>query len=310
MYFAVNPTSPSLPAQIAQQITAMQEQHGDAPFHVIALVDGAFDEEFFKSSPRNRWPRMSLYANTSLQSLEMAAPQLTTFNGQPGKLEKWLENLFAHCSGKPMLSIIASALNAEALQRHLIPYMVCRTGDTVEWPVRWGDTRILPGLIENLTDSQRAHMLSPTYRWWAVGRAGEELAWTGNGAAFPLAAGFDKLPMTDSMFASLVELAEPDAILGAIDNSQSDVLQNLDPVEAHHTVSHHLKIATENRIEAAGARQHFSVLALVLAEGFTNHPAIAEALKRVRNGEEYFSEIAKLPEDFWDMTSLNRNELK
>ncbi len=287
----------------------MQERHVDAPFHVIALVDGAFDEEFFKSSPRNRWPRTSLYANTSLHSLGMAAPQLTTFGGQPGKLEKWLEDLFSNCSGKPMLSIIASALDAEALQRHLLPYMICRTEDTVEWPVRWGDTRILPGVIENLTEPHRTHLLSPIYCWWAANRRGEQLTWPGNGEALPLAAEFDKLPMDDATFASLVDHSEPDAILNSIYDSQPDLLRDIDPLQAYGAVSHHLSVANDHRIESARARHHFSVLAVMLPDDFTKHPEMAEALNRIRSGTEYFAEIDRLSPNFWKEAEESRSQI-
>jgi len=232
MYFAVNPTSPTLAEQIAQQIESLQVEHEGAPFHVMALVDGAFDEDFFKSYPRSRWPRHSLYANTSLHSLGAAAPQLTTFNGQPGGLRKWLENLFSECSGKPMLSIIASAIDAESLQRHLLPYLVCRTEDTVEWPVRWGDTRIVPGLMGSLADAKREHLLSPIYCLWTANRGGDALKWRGTGAPTPMPAEFDKLPMDDAAFAALVDLSETDSILSSIYDSQPDVLRMHDPLQA------------------------------------------------------------------------------
>jgi len=307
MYFAVNPTSPTLPAQIAQEIESFRTQHEDAPFHVIALVDGAFDEQFFKSYPQSRWPRHSLYANTSLQSLGMAAPQLTTFNGQPGGLTKWLENLFSECSGKPMLSIIASAIDAESLQQHLLPYLVCRTEDTVEWPVRWGDSRILPALMDTLSPVRREHLLSPIYCWWSPKRQGKKLKWLGPGATSPLAAEFDKLPMDDATFAALLELSEPDSILSSIYDTQPDVLHAHDPVQAYGAVSRHLKIASGHRIEAARARHHFGVLALTLWDDFTNHPAMMAALSRILSGSEYFEEISKLPASFWNAAEKNRS---
>lgn len=302
MYFAINPTSPTLPAQIAQEIESLRTQHEDAPFHVIALVDGAFDEQFFKSYPRSRWPRQSLYANTSLQSLGIAAPQLTTFNGQPAGLTKWLENLFSNCSGKPMLSIIASAIDAESLQQHILPYLVCRTEDTVEWPVRWGDTRILPSLVNSLTEAQQKHLFSPIYCMWTANREGAELKWDGGGNASPSAAGFDKFPMDEATFARLVDASETDSILSSIYDSQPDVLRAHNPEQTYQIVSRHLTIATTHRIEASRARHHFSVLALTLPDRFTEHPAMVEILMRTCDGNNYFTEIAKLPASFWNMS--------
>lgn len=309
MYFAANPTSTKVPSQILSAIASTQHDHESAPLHVIALVDCAFDEQFFKRSPRNRWPRHSLYANTSLDSLGEAAPHLTAFEGH-GELSTWLDNLFTYCSGKPMLSIIMSALDAKSLRGHLLPFMVCKTEDTIEWPVRWGDTRVLPGLIEALTEPQRMHLLNPIYCWWSVSRTGDAIGWKGSGEARLLTADFDKLPMADASFAALVDLAEPDAMLDAIYNSQPDILSKLNPAESYQSVSRNLRVATNHRIDAATARQHFSVLSLVLRDDFTAHPAMAEALDRVRHGGDYFAEISKLPDSFWGMTSLKEKEFE
>jgi hypothetical protein len=41
-------------------------------------------------------------------------------------------------------------------------------------------------------------------------------------------------------------------------------------------------------------------LALMISGDLTEYPGMAEALNRVRSGSQYFDEIAKLPESFWD----------
>lgn len=206
-----------------------------------------------------------------------------------------------------MLSIIASAIDAESLQQHLLPYLICRTEDTVEWPVRWGDTRISSGLMDSLIPAQREHLLSPLYCWWSPSRQGSELKWRGAGAAFPLAAEFDKLPMDDATFAALVDSSEPDSILSNIYDSQPDVLRAHSPFQAHATVSRHLKVASAHRIEAARARHHFGVLSLILRDEFTKHPAMAAALSRVFSGAEYFDEIRRLPSSFWESAEEYRS---
>ncbi|WP_425253713.1 hypothetical protein ACPJXG_06230 [Janthinobacterium sp. NFX145] len=43
-------------------------------------------------------------------------------------------------------------------------------------------------------------------------------------------------------------------------------------------------MANASGIEAAGQRQHFSALALMLADDFTLHPAMASLLRRTRQG--------------------------
>lgn len=206
-----------------------------------------------------------------------------------------------------MLSIIASAIDAESLQQHLLPYLICRTEDTVEWPVRWGDTRVLPGLMDSLLDAQREHLLSPIYCLWTANREGDELKWRGAGAPTPLPVEFDKLPMDDAAFAALVDLSEPDSILSSIYDCQPDLLRTHDPLQAYGAVLRHLKVASSHRIEAAKARYHFGVLSLILWDEFAKHPAMAATLGRVLNGGEYFEEISKLPASFWTIAEESRS---
>lgn len=99
-----------------------------------------------------------------------------------------------------MLSLIASPLSVDELARHMQPYLIAMTPDTVEWPIRWGDTRALPGLLEVLPQSQRDHLLAPVRCWWSAGRDGALLCWEG-AAVSPAPAGFDKLRYHDEIAA-------------------------------------------------------------------------------------------------------------
>jgi hypothetical protein len=94
-------------------------------------------------------------------------------------LENPLGYLFSTIDAKRMLSLIASPLSVDELAHHMRPYLIAMTFDTVEWPIRWGDTRVLPGLLETLPESQCDYFLSPVKRWWSAGRDGGLLRWEG-----------------------------------------------------------------------------------------------------------------------------------
>jgi hypothetical protein len=197
-----------------------------------------------------------------------------------------------------MLSIIASPLSAGELVRHMRPYLVAMTHDTVEWPVRWGDTRVLPALLAALTESQRSHFLGPVSRWWAPARDGALLRWYGN-AEHPAPAGFEKLPLSDEVFTNLVDAAEADSVLSRLYDSQPDLFYADSPAECHSRIERHLEVASASGIQAAPARYHFGALALILIDGFVLHPAMAELLHRTRQGADYNREVAALPDEFW-----------
>lgn len=307
MYFAIDVPDPEVPAMIAQQVQALRAEaavtNGGQPLHLLALLDGACDEEFFTKRYPSRLRRQSLYAHTSLQNFKSAAPHLMAAPQANSEQAEWLQRMFSLCAGKPMLSIIASTLDIEGLEQHLRPYLIAITPDTVEWPVRWADSRTLPALLAALTQTQYAHLLSPIYRWWSVQRDGSLLSWQGAAQASPAPADFDKFPLSDAAFGALVDTAEADAILANLHDVQPDLFHSGTPAQCHARVARHLLVASASGIEAAGQRQHFSALALMLADDFTSHPAMASLLRRTRQGANYLSELDTLPDDFWQARS-------
>lgn len=302
MFFAVNPPNHTLPAQIAQEFAELCEDlrntQPESSLRLYALIDGAFDETFFSIRYPRTLPPRSLYADTVLQALGLAAPHLQSAPSAMQDVKEWLVRLFFKIHGKPMLSLIASPLGVDELAHHMRPYLIAMTSDTVEWPIRWGDTRVLPGLLETIKDSQRNHLLSPIRRWWSAARDGRLLSWDG-AALSPRPADFDKLPLSDNIFAALVDAAEADSVLANLYDSQPELLQADGPVQCHARVARHLKLASASGIHAAPARQHFSALALILADDFTQQPAMVELLLRTRQGARYRDEIAALPAEFW-----------
>ncbi|MET3134199.1 hypothetical protein AAKU55_004494 [Oxalobacteraceae bacterium GrIS 1.11] len=305
MYFAINSPDAALPELIMQDLEVLQSEPANTPLHLFALVDGAFDEQLLSSREWRRVPRKSLYDNTVLAEFGAAAPQLLTAPAGATEQRAWLEQLFAACKGKPMLSIIASTLGSDALQRHLRPYLMAITSDSLEWPLRWGDARVLPALLGTLAESQRDHLLSPLYRWWSTQRDGTLVSWRGTALHEPVPPGFDKLPMSEGEFVGLVDAAEADAVLSNIEDNQPDLLRAHSPAQCHARVARHLELASANGIDAAGAREHFSVLALMLADDFAGHPAMASLLQRTRQGADYHAEIAGLPGDFWEAATVS-----
>ena len=301
MYFATNPPLAGLPVQVAQEFQQLCDASPSAAVQLFALVDGAFDEAFFQRGSARALPRQSLYAGTALQELGAAVPYLLTApEGEEARLA-WLSQLFAACGGRPMLSILASVLDADELVRHWRPYLIAMTPDTVEWPVRWGDTRVLPMLLEVLTEPERGQLLAPMARWWWPGRDGALRSWQGE-ATLPAPVGFDKMPISDEVFAKIVDMSEADAVLANLYDRQPDLFRMDTPAQCHARVARHLRVASAHGIHAAPARQHFSALALLLSDDFTQHPAMTDLLQRTRQGADYNDGISALPGEFWRAT--------
>lgn len=302
MYFAVNPWPTGAVERLLSRLETLREQ-AQLPVYSYILLDASFDQNLITTSPWRRYFEGTLYDNTRLAGLNAVAPHLLRMPDEGKKQAPWLNELATSCSGKPMLSLLYSAVPAEALIAHFRPYLLARTEDSLEWLVRWADARILPALIASLTPTERSHFLAPLHSWSCLGRAGEMLEWTGNGSQDPIPADFDCWPLDDARFSHLVAEAEADAIIGALHETQPDLFDLRDPAANHACVKTHLAIASRFGIDGAGSRQHFAMLALMLKDDFTEHSAMQAVFKRTHEGADYSVEIAALPAEFWQQCS-------
>lgn len=302
MYFAINPPHADLPAQIAQEFAVLREEKSGHPLNLYALIDGAFNEAFFSEQFRTSLEHLSLYETLPLSSAGTASLYLLASPFRQDEQLAWLERLYAACEGKPMLSIIACTLNIDDMARHMRPYLVAITEDSLQWPVRWGDTRVLPSLIYGIAATYRTSLLAPIYQWWSANREGSITSWKGAGSEKVEPAPYSQLPLNDAEFAQLVDVAEADAVLSEIFNAQADILRKHTPAGCYARVGRHLLVADNYRIAAAGERQHLCTLSLLLNEELLNYGEIRSLLQRCQHGAEYFGEIEKLSDDFWKLS--------
>lgn len=298
MYFAVNPWPKDAHEGLLARLQEVHDQ-ASAPCHTYVLLDASFDQQLPTIFPWRRHVECTLYDDTRLSGLKSVAPHLLKLPAEPERQTAWLQTLAEACSGKPMLSLLCSAIPAQALAGHFRPYLLARTEDSLEWPVRWADTRVLPPLLATMSPTEREHFLAPLHAWLCIHRAGEMLAWTGKGLQYPPTVDFDCWPLDDSRFSRLVEEAEADAVISVLYETQPDLFDFQAPAANHACVNKHLAIASRYGIEGAGPRRHFAMLALMLRDDFTQHPAIQAIFKALREGGNYVAEAATLPEDFW-----------
>lgn len=301
MYFAVNPWPTGTHERLLASLQSFREQRV-ATGYTYVLFDASFDQTLLTVSPWRRHVECTLYDDTRLAGLKAVAPHLIRLPAELEKQAAWLKELADACSGKPMLSLLYSAIPAQALAAHFRPYLLARTEDSLEWPVRWGDTRVLPTLLATMTAAEREHFLAPIHDWLCIDRTGEVLNWPGVGSQNPASVDFDCWPLDDARFSHLVEEAEADAVIGALYDTQPDLFDMQEPAANYACVKKHLAIASQNGIEGVGARRHFAMLALMLNDEFTEHPAMQRVLKAIREGADYAAEVAVLPAEFWRQT--------
>jgi len=299
MYFATNPWPPGMTERMLATLKQSCDQATN-PGYTYVLLDAGFDQALPTAFPWRRHIERTLYDDTPLTGLKAVAPLLLSLPSAPEKQFTWFNELAESCTGKPMLSLIHSATPAPALATHFRPYLRARTEDSLEWPVRWADTRVLPALLAAMTPRERTHLLAPLHIWVTVDRQGEMMQWPGQGNPHPEPVDFDCWPLDDARFSRLLDAAEADAVIGSLHDTQPDLFDARPPAANHACVERHLAIATQNAIAGAGARRHFAMLALCLKDDFSTHPALQHLLKRTRAGANYQTEVAALPAEFWE----------
>jgi len=297
----LNPWPNGVPQRLLSKLQALRER-ARVPVYSYILLDASFDQNLLAAFPWRQHIEGGLYDDTRLTGLKAVAPHLLGLPDEPEKQLTWLKELVASCSGKPMLSVLSSAIPAQVLITHIRPYLFARTEDSLEWPVRWADTRVLPVLISALTPAERRHLMAPIHAWSCLDRSGEMLEWSGESLPSPVPADFDCWPLDDARFSHLVAEAEADGIIGALYDTQPDLFDMQEAAANHACVKKHLAIASQFGIDGAGARRHFAMLALMLIDEFTEHPAMQAILKGISEGADYATEVASLPAEFWQQT--------
>ena len=194
---------------------------------------------------------------------------------------------------------LASPCKTRELAEHFRPYLIGRTEDGMEWPIRWADTRVLPHFIQALPKDIRTSLLRVVVVWGATSRDGAACFWYEERLDVPPPR-FDKLPLSDAMFAQFVDIAEAEAVVAKIDELQPAMLRARQPSDCHRLVTRQLAIADQFNMQQARVRQHFSMLAFMLREEFVFDTEMQRLLGRFRDSANYDAEISDLSDHFWD----------
>lgn len=310
MYFAFEYLSPEFVQKTKNALDELQAAHDGKPFNVFVLIDGAFDENFLTKMFGTSSRSISLYEGTPLSGFGKAALFLAQINTEKVPPTSWIAKIVELSGNRPMWSVIAAAVDIEKFAMHLAHFLIAKSDDSLEWPVRWGDARVLPQLLDEIDSNFVDDLLKPIYSWLVPSRNGNLLAWRGQGRSEYKNAEYEKLPMKEMTFAKLVEISEPDMIISQIYERQPEYLRLLPPSECHRRIARQLKIADKFNMGQPAVRQHFSTIALFLREDFIDLPALKELLVKVSKGSDYMDQIGALDELFWENATVGAEKIK
>lgn len=297
MFFAVNPWAPDVISRCVEVVTSASQ--GEATFPFI-LMDGAFDETFFDAPLWRHCTRHALYDQTALAALGKVGLWLIALKGDKKMVAEYCTALHAQASGKPMWSLLVSRVSGDELVQHLRPYLLARTTDGLDWPVRWGDTRVLPSLLAALTDVERTQLITPLHAWHYLDRQGQVQHLQGLGFTEVASIPWRIWELDEERFHALVDAGEADHILSRIDDVRPDLLRHDTPARIHQQAQACLRQADRGALNAAPERQALVMLGLALAPDSFQHPAFQKLLQRTRAGHGYADELNALPDEFWE----------
>jgi len=301
----INRHAPEIQEQLADTIN--EALHVHPSLATYALIDTAFSETCisrYKKMHANTHV-MSLYAGTELNELTDVSPCLVQLPSDPSLRKQGLATLLRLTNGKPMISVLLSAFDLESLKAHFSAFLQAETEDGQRFVLRFADTRILPVLIATLDQEPLAYLLSPIVHWLTIDRMGklnrllpldDELHNT------QVTPPFSALPLSANQFSTLLDAAEPDAIIEHLQLIAPEHCSTFAPGSLHQFVDEQLQHATHFGVTGTPDRIAYCIGAFNI-NGKLHEDRHAKALfteKRWQPGD-LANALAELPDECWQM---------
>ncbi|RZJ20070.1 MAG: DUF4123 domain-containing protein [Haliea sp.] len=281
-YFPCDPHHPALAQHIAQAVAAGLAAQPET--RVYALMDATgldrhWARQLWTESQHDPHRIQPLYQDTPLADLEECAPFLCTLD------RRELPALLSKTRSLPVLSVIQSRLDLDALRRHLARFVQVRAPDGASFAARWGFALGVPALVAALDPPCRALLLSGVDAWHLVNRSGTLDTLAGSGEAPPT----DPVPgmsdnaveISEQAFLALADAFEADALLVAEARRSPALVQGRQPSVLHAMASRVLKEMDRLQLTEAPLRSELLCEALACASA---EAAFAQLAVRARQG--------------------------
>lgn len=262
-YFAVSSWKPAtLLTQIAGIVEAFEVSQS-----CYALLDLAFDHGG-KTMTLPDSMVYPIYHQGRLEALSQASPALFELNIRDTRiLEKQLARLLHHCNGRPMLSFLATPLDAETLRERWQGCLEVGTSDGTSYLLRFADTRLLPVLTA--LDEIWRRLSAPVAAWWIIGRDGQlaELK-------LPEAPIADDEPpsLDDGDYFALLRAGAADALAGQLYEHFPDLMEGRNGAGNHALLEQLLAFCDAHLVDGS-TTQYTLAVALLLTDGrLLSHP--------------------------------------
>jgi Domain of unknown function (DUF4123) len=304
VYFAVDRADATLLARTLkeQMLTTSPPNLQRTAAHWFALVDGAFDDG--RRSLSWHLPVTPIYNAAPLDKLKALSPYLAALPApQEADFGKYVGQLVRHCNGRPMLSFIACAVDADELceqwQRCLT--LVPEGGDD-PYLLRFADTRVLPAL-PTLPNQNLWRTLTETVTHWSVvHRTGAllELKIDAQDTQVQTDEAKDEfLEITDEDLSYLLKSGQADSVINAIEDQLPELLPERQRSQFHKRVEVACELADQHQVDAFPDVVALAVAGQLTDGGIYEDAALLKLLaeRRWTSGQLNDALIEFLPEE-------------
>ncbi|AIY42077.1 hypothetical protein LT85_2919 [Collimonas arenae] len=208
------------------------------------LIDRAFD---YGQDGGPQITGTNCYDGEDTTELKGVAPWLLTFY-TPGQSVTAAKQLFyrwlSHCSGRPMVSIVASKETAQQIAGEWKNLHFVEASDGQKLLLRFSDTRVLVNLPKLLTNEQWATLTSPLDLWLTIDREGELIACP----FLPTQSIKSKAPfeLSDGQIAAFTNAAESDAMIDYLAENMRDIIpHDISPAQLYAIIADTLALAMQ-----------------------------------------------------------------
>lgn len=287
-------------AELADELVLWLDEGSPQNYRCFVIADMTMlNPKMLARLERNASPGVQILDTSRYAAYEELGPRLIPLGRLPS--EK-IQRLLSASDGVPALSFV-ELLAPEGIPQlqSLVWLAEAETADGMQMYCRYTDTRILPALLDTLTDDQTAVPAGSIRRWAWVNREGKL-----NHKKFAAIKVVNDEPLPPlsfegQQFSSLMQAAEADLIFSMLRESSPEIIPETTPFDIHRRLSHLLEAGRQRGVVDAPDQLQFVAIAWSSSETFYQLPCLAPSWEIIRNQQGRFSEVLKTWDDsIWE----------
>ena len=298
MYFANNPADNNFCGTVIQ--TFLKASAANPSLRMHALVDAGFDEEGFAALANAfQTPAVPVYAETLYSGGAEIGPQLLEIHtASASAAQEEINRLLALRGNRPMLSLWVTTWGPEELAKQWRPFVSAQLEDDSSYLLRFADTRVLHSLITVLTPAQYAHFVPGATQIWMPARSGPYIATASQAQGEP--APCTQLLLDKTQFNTLMDRAEPDAIIDRMTEGDAAAYASAKGADLHSFVSAQIDRARSHHITQTPDLVTYCELAWTMGPAFDQDEAVNKALMNLTPSKRLSEVLPQVPAKVWE----------